>query len=547
MTTPVPVIALVGRPNVGKSTLFNRLTRSRDALVANIPGLTRDRHYGSATIDDQRVVLIDTGGFEPVAATGVAEQMARQTRQAVIEADVVVFVVDGRQGLLARDEEIARELRRTARKVILAVNKSEGVARAVAAAEFHALGLGDPMPISATHGDGVRALMDACLEDWLAEEAARREQADELARLDAEARGVAAAEAARLQVEAGQDSRTAETLSVNAAADAHAPAGPGRDGQDAGTGGTAAATAGDAGARAVEGTAAPAGAVAPDGAEGTEVAGTSAPPKPVRVAIVGRPNGGKSTLINALLGEERVIAFNQPGTTRDSISIDFRWRNRDYQLIDTAGLRRRGKVHDTVEKFSVVKTLQAIEDCNVAVLMIDAVDGVSEQDSAIAGYILEAGRALVIALNKWDAVPADARREVLAECRRRLYFLDWAPMLTISALKNRALDKLMKAVDDARAAATRKLSTPKLTRMLHAAVLHQQPPRTGPFRPKLRYAHQGGQNPPVIVIHGNSLDKIGDGYRRFLEGWFRERLALQGTPLRIEFRSAANPFAGRKS
>ena len=265
------------------------------------------------------------------------------------------------------------------------------------------------------------------------------------------------------------------------------------------------------------------------------------------MAIVGRPNGGKSTLINALLGEERVIAFNQPGTTRDSISIDFRWRNRDYQLIDTAGLRRRGKVHDTVEKFSVVKTLQAIEDCNVAVLMIDAVDGVSEQDSAIAGYILEAGRALVIALNKWDAVPADARREVLAECRRRLYFLDWAPMLTISALKNRALDKLMKAVDDARAAATRKLSTPKLTRMLHAAVLHQQPPRTGPFRPKLRYAHQGGQNPPVIVIHGNSLDKIGDGYRRFLEGWFRERLALQGTPLRIEFRSAANPFAGRKS
>jgi ribosome-associated GTPase engA len=544
MTTPVPVIALVGRPNVGKSTLFNRLTRSRDALVANIPGLTRDRHYGSATIDDQRVVLIDTGGFEPVAATGVAEQMARQTRQAVIEADVVVFVVDGRQGLLARDEEIARELRRTARKVILAVNKSEGIARAVAAAEFHALGLGDPMPISATHGDGVRALMDACLEDWLAEEAARREQAEELARLDAEARAVAAAEAARLQVEAGQGSHTAEAFPAGAGADAHGAAGPGRDGLHAGADGTVAE---EAGAGGTEGTAAPAGAVAPDGAEGTEVAGTSAPPKPVRVAIVGRPNGGKSTLINALLGEERVIAFNQPGTTRDSISIDFRWRNRDYQLIDTAGLRRRGKVHDTVEKFSVVKTLQAIEDCNVAVLMIDAVDGVSEQDSAIAGYILEAGRALVIALNKWDAVPADARREVLAECRRRLYFLDWAPMLTISALKNRALDKLMKAVDDARAAATRKLSTPKLTRMLHAAVLHQQPPRTGPFRPKLRYAHQGGQNPPVIVIHGNSLDKIGDGYRRFLEGWFRERLALQGTPLRIEFRSAANPFAGRKS
>ena len=542
MTTPVPVIALVGRPNVGKSTLFNRLTRSRDALVANIPGLTRDRHYGSATIDDQRVVLIDTGGFEPVAATGVAEQMARQTRQAVIEADVVVFVVDGRQGLLARDEEIARELRRTARKVILAVNKSEGIARAVAAAEFHALGLGDPMPISATHGDGVRALMDACLEDWLAEEAARREQAEELARLDAEARAVAAAEAARLQVEAGQGSHTAEAFPAGAGADAHGAAGPGRDGLHAGADGTVAE---EAGAGGTEGTAAPAGAVAPDGAEGTEVAGTSAPPKPVRVAIVGRPNGGKSTLINALLGEERVIAFNQPGTTRDSISIDFRWRNRDYQLIDTAGLRRRGKVHDTVEKFSVVKTLQAIEDCNVAVLMIDAADGISEQDSAIAGYILEAGRALVIALNKWDAVPADERRNVLQECQRRLYFLDWAPMLTISALKNRALDKLMKAVDEARAAATRKLSTPKLTRMLHAAVLHQQPPRNGPFRPKLRYAHQGGQNPPVIVIHGSSLDKVGDSYRRFLEGWFRERLALQGTPLRIEFRTGANPYANR--
>ena len=539
MTTPVPVIALVGRPNVGKSTLFNRLTRSRDALVANIPGLTRDRHYGSATIDDQRVVLIDTGGFEPVAATGVAEQMARQTRQAVIEADVVVFVVDGRQGLLARDEEIARELRRTARKVILAVNKSEGIARAVAAAEFHALGLGDPMPISATHGDGVRALMDACLEDWLAGEAARREQAEELARLDAEARAVAAAEAARLQAGAGagQGSRTAESLQVGARADIHAAdetagmAVPAGAGQGSGTAETFPVDAG-AGVHVVA---------------GPETPDMPAPPKPVRVAIVGRPNGGKSTLINALLGEERVIAFNQPGTTRDSISIDFRWRNREYQLIDTAGLRRRGKVHDTVEKFSVVKTLQAIEDCNVAVLMIDAVDGVSEQDSAIAGYILEAGRALVIALNKWDAVPADARREVLAECKRRLYFLDWAPMLTISALKNRALDKLMKAVDDARAAATRKLSTPKLTRMLHAAVLHQQPPRTGPFRPKLRYAHQGGQNPPVIVIHGNSLDRIGDGYRRFLEGWFRERLALQGTPLRIEFRSAANPFAGRKS
>lgn len=484
MKQPVPVIALVGRPNVGKSTLFNRLTHSRDALVANIPGLTRDRHYGSATIDGQRVVLIDTGGFEPVAAEGVAAQMARQTRQAVIEADVVVFVVDGRQGRMARDEEIAQELRRTARKVVVAVNKAEGIARPMAAAEFHALGLGEPMAISATHGDGVHALMDACLEIWRAEHPVPASGDDE------------AAEAG--QVPADEDDDAGHT-----ADDDQTPVDPHR-------------AASEAAAR-----------------------------KPVRVAIVGRPNSGKSTLINALLGEERLIAFDQPGTTRDAITVDFRFRNRDYQLIDTAGLRKRGKVYETIEKFSVVKTLQAIEDCNVAVLMIDAVDGVSEQDAAIAGYILEAGRALVIALNKWDAVAADDRREVLEGFRRKLHFLDWAPMLTISALKRRALDKLMKAVNDARAASTRKLSTPRLTRMLQAAVLHQPPPRQGPFRPKMRYAHQGGQNPPIIVIHGNALDKIGDSYRRFLEGWFRERLALQGTPLRIEFRSGANPFTNR--
>lgn len=480
MKQPVPVIALVGRPNVGKSTLFNRLTHSRDALVANIPGLTRDRHYGSAVIDDQRVVLIDTGGFEPVAASGVAEQMARQTRQAVIEADVVVFVVDGRQGRVARDEEIAQELRRTARRVVVAVNKAEGISRAVAAAEFHALGLGEPFAISATHGDGIHALMEECLDAWRAEHPPE----DALSEED-------------------QPPAADET-----------PAGEGAEADDT---------------------------------DPHRAASEAAARKPVRVAIVGRPNSGKSTLINALLGEERLIAFDQPGTTRDAITVDFRFRNRDYQLIDTAGLRRRGKVYETIEKFSVVKTLQAIEDCNVAVLMIDAVDGVSEQDAAIAGYILEAGRALVIALNKWDAVPADDRRDVLEAFRRKLHFLDWAPMLTISALKRRALDKLMKAVDDARAASTRKLSTPRLTRMVQAAVQHQPPPRQGPFRPKLRYAHQGGQNPPIIVIHGNALDKIGDSYRRFLEGWFRERLALHGTPLRIEFRSSANPFTNRNN
>ncbi len=487
MTQRIPVIALVGRPNVGKSTLFNRLTRSRDALVANIPGLTRDRHYSPATIGGRRVVMIDTGGFEPVAASGVAEQMARQTRQAVIEADLVVFVVDGRQGLTARDEEIAQELRRTARRVVLVVNKTEGISRPMAAAEFHALGLGHPMAISATHGDGVHAMIEACLDD-LAEEGFGPEPEAEEA--DEEGTPAERRRARRSRQKEAEAQTPEEVLSAR---------------------------------------------------EADELAANRA----VRVAIVGRPNSGKSTLINALLGEERLIAFNEPGTTRDAITVDFQFGGRDYQLIDTAGLRRRGKVFDTIEKFSVVKTLQSIEDCNVAVLMIDAVEGVSEQDAAIAGYILEAGRALVIALNKWDAVPADERREVVREFERKLYFLDWAPMLTISALKGRSLDRLMKAVDEARASSTRKLSTPKLTRMMQAAVQHQPPPRQGPFRPKMRYAHQGGQNPPVIVIHGNALDKIGDSYRRYLEGWFRERLALQGTPLRIEFRSSTNPYAPR--
>lgn len=536
MKQPVPVIALVGRPNVGKSTLFNRLTRSRDALVANIPGLTRDRHYGSAEFGGQRVVLIDTGGFEPVAAEGVAAQMARQTRQAVIEADIVVFVVDGRQGRMARDEEIARELRRTARKVLVAVNKSEGIARPMAAAEFHALGLGHPMAISATHGDGVHALMEECLDEWRKlhditesapadedEETWSEEPPADLEQLEAETRA-ALAQGASAQAAGALADDDAEAIG-----DAPAAAGEGRDQGATSSRGASGRGADAKGAREAD---------ADDDAEAREK-------RPVRVAIVGRPNSGKSTLINALLGEERLIAFDQPGTTRDAISVDFSYGNRAYELIDTAGLRRRGKVYETVEKFSVVKTLQAIEDCNVAVLMIDATDGVSEQDAAIAGYILEAGRALVIALNKWDAVPADERRHVQDELKRKLHFLDWAPMLTISALKRRALDKLMKAVNEARAAATRKLSTPRLTRMLHAAVLHQQPPRQGPFRPKMRYAHQGGQNPPIIVIHGNALDKVSDSYRRFLEGWFRERLALQGTPLRIEFRTGRNPFLSR--
>jgi GTP-binding protein len=450
----LPVLALVGRPNVGKSTLFNRLTRSRSALVADVPGLTRDRQYGRGRLGEAPFIVIDSGGFEPVAKGGIAAEMARQTRQAVVEADVVVFVVDGREGLSPRDQEIAAELRRTAQRVLLAVNKTEGMPQQQVAAEFHALGLGDPLAISAAHGDGVRDLVDAAL----------------------------------------------------------APLAPKLD---------------DTGA------AAPSGEAAADG------------PRRVKVAVVGRPNAGKSTLINTLLGEERLIAFDQPGTTRDAVAIDFERAGRPYTLIDTAGLRRRGKVTDTVEKFSIVKTLQAIEDCHVCVLLLDAGEQVSDQDATIAGYILEAGRALVVAVNKWDLADAAARQRVKDELDRKLYFLRFAKLHFISAREGFGIGALMRSVDEAYAAATSKLSTPKLTRALQEAVERQAPPRRGQIRPKLRYAHQGGQNPPIVVIHGNALDKVPDAYRRYLEAWFRERFGLLGTPLRIEFRSAANPYAPR--
>ena len=463
----LPVLALVGRPNVGKSTLFNRLTRSRTALVADVPGLTRDRQYGRGRLGDHPFIVIDSGGFEPVAKSGIAAEMARQTRQAVVEADVVVFVVDGREGMSPRDQEIAAELRRTAQRVLLAVNKTEGMPREQVAAEFHALGLGDPLAISAAHGDGVRELVETALAPFEPVAAAQAEGAE----------GAAETEEA------------AETREA-----------------------------------------------APEGEAG---------PRRVKVAVVGRPNAGKSTLINTLLGEERLIAFDQPGTTRDAVAVDFERGGRPYTLIDTAGLRRRGKVTDTVEKFSVVKTLQAIEDCNVCVLLLDAGEQVSDQDATIAGYILEAGRALVVGVNKWDQADAAARQRIKSDLDRKLYFLRFAKLHFISAREGFGIGALMRSVDEAYAAAMSKLSTPKLTRALHEAVERQAPPRRGPIRPKLRYAQQGGQNPPIVVIHGTSLDSVPDAYRRYLESWFRERFALLGTPLRIEFRSAANPYAPR--
>ena len=442
-----PVIALVGRPNVGKSTLFNRLTRSRDALVADLPGLTRDRHYGEGRVGERPYLVVDTGGFEPVAKDGILHEMAKQTRQAVEEADVVVFIVDGRQGLAPQDAHIADYLRKTGRPLFLVVNKAEGMRYTSVSAEFYELGLGDPRAISAAHGDGVTDMIT-------------------------------------------------EALDV-------AYAGVPDDDEDA------------------------------NAARG------------VKIAIVGRPNVGKSTLVNALLGEERVIAFDMPGTTRDSIYIDFERQGRPYTLIDTAGLRRRGKVFEAIEKFSVVKTLQSISDANVVVLLLDARQDVSEQDAHIAGFVVEQGRALVVGVNKWDGLDAHTRDRIKSDLLRKLKFLDFAKFHFISATEGSGIGPLMRSVDAAYAASMAKLPTPKLTRALIDAVAFQQPRRKGPVRPKLRYAHQGGQNPPIVVIHGNALDAITDSYKRYLEGRFRETFGLIGTPLRIEFRSSHNPYTDK--
>ena len=439
-----PTLVLVGRPNVGKSTLFNRLTKTRDALVADQPGLTRDRHYGHGKLGSKPYLVVDTGGFEPLAKDGIMHEMARQTEQAIAEADAVIFLVDGRTGVTALDKEIANKLRKIERPVIVAVNKAEGMDRGVVVADFHELGLGDPVAISATHGEGVRHLVEHVLEDW------------------------------------------------------------------------------------------------PEAEE------TESPDSALRVAIVGRPNVGKSAMINALLGEERVIAFDQPGTTRDAIHIDFERGGKPYTLIDTAGLRRKGKVFEGIEKFSVIKTLQAIEDAQVVILVLDARQDISDQDAHIAGFILESGRALVVAVNKWDGLDAYRRERIKEALEAKLKFLEFASFHYVSALKGQGLATVFRSVDAAYKAATATLTTPRLTRALIEAVSRQSPPRSGLFRPKLRYAHQGGRNPPLIVIHGNALDKIPDAYRRYLEHSFREVFRLQGTPLRIQFNTSENPFSDQK-
>jgi|TARA_R100001143_G_scaffold63047_1_gene68265 GTP-binding protein len=470
-----PVVALVGRANVGKSTLFNRLTRSRAALVADFAGLTRDRHYGEGRLGNHAYLVVDTGGFEPIAKEGIMVEMARQTEQAIAEADVVIFLVDARAGINAHDHEIARLLRRAGQRVLLAVNKAEGMKHGSAAAEFYELGLGEPYPISASHGDGVVDLIDNALS-FLDDGAATQESVQE---------------ASDWAPEADEN----EINGVDVVVEDVAESGTEKDKYHR-----------------------------------------------IKLAIVGRPNVGKSTLINTLIGEERVIAFDLPGTTRDAIEIEFEKDGTAYTLIDTAGLRRRGKVFQAVEKFSVIKTLQAIEACNVVVLMLDAHTEISDQDAHIAGFILETGRALVIAINKWDGLDDHARDRIKRDFERKLRFLSFAKVHTISALKGRGIQPLIKSVKQAHAAAFAKLPTPRLTRVLHAAVEQQPPPRKGIFRPKMRYAHQGGQNPPLIIIHGNALDAIPDSYRRYLETRFRTEFKLEGTPLRIEFKSSQNPY-----
>ncbi|MFZ2738019.1 MAG: ribosome biogenesis GTPase Der [Burkholderiaceae bacterium] len=442
-----PVLALVGRPNVGKSTLFNRLTKSRDAIVADFAGLTRDRHYGQGQQGQHEYIVIDTGGFEPDAESGIYKEMAKQTRQAVAEADVVIFVVDAREGISAQDHDIAKYLRRLGKPCLLVANKAEGMQASAQLVEFFELGLGEVMPVSAAHGQGIRSLVELALEPLHLPD--REEDAAE---------------------------------------------------QDPGV---------------------------------------------IKLAVAGRPNVGKSTLINTWLGEERLVAFDLPGTTRDAITVPFERDGQHFELIDTAGLRRKGKVFEAIEKFSVIKTLQAIETANVVLLLIDATQGVTDQDAHIAGYILESGRAVVLAINKWDAVDAYQRELVQRSIETRLAFLKFAAIHFISAQKRQGLGPVWAAIAQAHRAANCKMSTPVLTRLLLEAVQFQSPQRAGMFRPKLRYAHQGGMNPPVIVIHGNSLEHVTAAYKRFLEGRFRKAFDLVGTPMRIEMKTSSNPFSGK--
>lgn len=440
----LPVIALVGRPNVGKSTLFNVLTGTRDALVADLPGLTRDRKYGYGKVGPVPYLVVDTGGLVR-DAQGIEQLMARQTLRAIEEADRVLFLLDAREGLTPSDHFIAQTLRKLGKQVIVVANKAEGLDSATAAADFHQLGLGEPQAISSAHGAGVRPLMEQVLAG-LQPTAQPQEGADE-----------------------------------------------------------------------------------------------------IRVAVIGRPNVGKSTLINRLLGEERLIAFDQPGTTRDAVFVPFERDGRRYTLIDTAGVRRRARVEEGVEKFSVIKALQAVDSAHVVIGVIDAHDTVAEQDASLFGMVAERGRALLIAVNKWDNIPMDKREEIRTGLDLRLPFLDFAPVHFISALHGTGVGELMRGVSHAYDASMSEMPTPELTRVLEVAVQQHQPPLVRGRRIKLRYAHQGGRNPPIIVVHGNQVEHVPDAYRRYLSNHFRKHFQLEGTPVRVQFRADENPFKGRRN
>ncbi len=474
-----PVLALVGRPNVGKSTLFNRLTHSRDALVADFPGLTRDRKYGLAEFQGQAYTVIDTGGLMDDAA-GVDVLTAKQAWRAVEEADAVLFLVDGRSGPTAADEEIASRLRGSGKRVWLIVNKAEGQASEMITAEFFAVGLGEPLAISAAHGQRVHAMLETVLASLGVDFAALAE---------AESLALQEAEDAELFVDDADEALAEEARP-----------------------------------------------------EHEEI-----PEGPVAVAVLGRPNVGKSTLVNRLLGEERVVASDLPGTTRDTIEIDFTQDGHDYRLIDTAGVRRRARVQDVIEKFSVIKALEAMERANVVIYVIDAREGVTDQDTGLLGHVVESGRALVLALNKWDGMETDAREWVQKQFDRRLPYLDYAAVHRISALHGSGIRDLMGSVQRAWRSAILRVPTPEVNRILEDAVRAHPPPAIQGRRIKLRYAHQGGHNPPRFIVHGNQTQLLPSSYRRYLSNQFRKALRLEGTPVRLDFRTGENPFEGKRN
>lgn len=465
----LPVIALVGRPNVGKSTLFNRLTRTRDALVADFPGLTRDRKYGQADYEGYEFIVVDTGGIDG-SEQGIETEMAEQSLLAIEEADIVLFLVDARAGMTAADQAIANHLRKQQKKCFVVANKVDGIDADSYCAEFFQLSLGDVHHIAAAHGRGITQLLETTLQPVIAELAGESEELeesdDELVDLYSED-------------EEGEDSE-------QAFAD-----------------------------------------------------------KPVKLAIIGRPNVGKSTLTNRILGEERVIVYDMPGTTRDSIYIPMTRNDKEYILIDTAGVRKRKKVSDVVEKFSVIKTLQAIEDANVVLLVVDAREGISDQDLSLLGFALNAGRSLVVAVNKWDGLDDYVKERIKSELDRRLGFIDFARLHFISALHGTGVGHLFESVDEAYESATKRISTAMLRRIMDMAQADHQPPLVRGRRVKLKYAHAGGYNPPRIVIHGNQVHDLPDSYKRYLMNYYRKALGIMGTPIKIEFREGDNPYAGR--